>query len=536
MAVYDVTAYGAVGDGVTDDTAAIQAAVSAATAAGAECTFPAPPGKNYKISAPIVVSYKQSGPHGWSLRGLGGQVGILQTADNTPCFQILGTEYAATTTLWRIENFVFSWANQQVFPANANSAGIQFAANSNTAYALGPYLYTIREITNVNGCRAIAWQQVHPLAGYSGPYIGGGSSQGGSGAAWAAVYERITNEYSTTGAVIWHDGGDGGQPNVMMSHIYINQGNQQECGINLEGVDCVCIDNYELNFTNGYMVDAENSAHIYGRNWRIEGATFVDGVNTHTGVPDFVTLNNASLNLDGLQVTNCTLNFTNPRNVFNAQYASAVVVDGISFGYNTTTSGVLSMYSDINSSYPPGNGNSILFKTAADFNGAPAGFFSGLNNNPNPQNLHLLSQAPGLGATCAYQRVLSFYRNNLTATGSVKNQSSSNIITEIVEQTCWIFGLEVFTDHPVTAGSLKVSIYKNGAPLDNGNLNVTLTSGSFGKVLAASQCNNSAVASGGYKLQAGDTISLLFTSAAMVGPTNARANVTLANLGGSYNA
>lgn len=62
--VYNVMAYGAVGDGTTDDHAAITSALSAAYAAGGGTVwFPA--GKNFKVSTTIIV------PYGVNLRGEG---------------------------------------------------------------------------------------------------------------------------------------------------------------------------------------------------------------------------------------------------------------------------------------------------------------------------------------------------------------------------------------------------------------------------------------------------------------------------------
>lgn len=54
LPMLDVRAYGATGDGTTDDTAAFQAAVNAAAAVGATLNIPAPPtGGSYKLTATI---------------------------------------------------------------------------------------------------------------------------------------------------------------------------------------------------------------------------------------------------------------------------------------------------------------------------------------------------------------------------------------------------------------------------------------------------------------------------------------------------
>lgn len=77
-----VTAHGAVGDGTTDDTVAIQAALDA-TPTGGVCYFPLP-SVAYKITAALVI------PHGMLIRGGGGFIGqytkVLQATANTDAF------------------------------------------------------------------------------------------------------------------------------------------------------------------------------------------------------------------------------------------------------------------------------------------------------------------------------------------------------------------------------------------------------------------------------------------------------------------
>lgn len=76
----DVRDYGAVGDGATDDTAAIQAAVDAATGV---VWFPA---GTYLVTAAITVTGS-----GLTLRGAGKSASILTTADDVEMFTVTGS-------------------------------------------------------------------------------------------------------------------------------------------------------------------------------------------------------------------------------------------------------------------------------------------------------------------------------------------------------------------------------------------------------------------------------------------------------------
>jgi hypothetical protein len=315
---------GATGDGTTDDTAAIQAAINFGVAALAEISFPYPPGGFYLITAPLTIpSIYQSWAtsfysSNWSLRGYAGSgIRIRQQTDNTPVFLFQCRNSGEAWTSFRVENFQFEWARQQTFPANIDSYGIAWDCTQ-AAYEGGFYECTFRELTNVNGCRLMGWRQANninnstyggigftgpylgatfgpvtltttaptpagsttlffaggvptsvvagspvgyslvvdktgapltriidgayitattgttvDIAGYISPVIGSGVQTGdqitfysirpSGGAMWGCLFERLFGEYTSTGCLVNMNGANGGQPNVHMSHLYLNQ-------------------------------------------------------------------------------------------------------------------------------------------------------------------------------------------------------------------------------------------------------------------------------------------------------------------------
>lgn len=115
---YNVRAYGAKGDG-TDDTAALQAAITAA--ASAPATVALPPG-NFRITTRLDVPRRP----GWAIVGAGRKLTtITQAADNTPIL-FLGSDDASAMHSYRIEGIGFTYATSQ--PAtNTDAVPIAFA-------------------------------------------------------------------------------------------------------------------------------------------------------------------------------------------------------------------------------------------------------------------------------------------------------------------------------------------------------------------------------------------------------------------------
>lgn len=140
---FSVKDYGAIGDGVNDDTAAIQAALNALfTSTGGSLYFPK---GTYKITAKLVVPFST----GWRIFGhsRGGSV-IKQFTDNTP---ILSLE-SHNTWGWQIANLAFSWNTPQPL---ANTGAIAIKLGTGTA-GHSFFQFTVRHCNFGNGFRAIA--------------------------------------------------------------------------------------------------------------------------------------------------------------------------------------------------------------------------------------------------------------------------------------------------------------------------------------------------------------------------------------------
>ena len=144
-----VTMFGATGDGVTDDTAAIQAAVTWAVGTvdnvGKGLFFPtrAEAGIKaiYRITAAINIGRSQ----GWHLRGSSrlGAV-IVQATGNTPIFNLT----AELTHSWNISDLGFEWAVQQT---SAQTASLVVRFNAAAFSGQGFFKWAIERI-NVRYC------------------------------------------------------------------------------------------------------------------------------------------------------------------------------------------------------------------------------------------------------------------------------------------------------------------------------------------------------------------------------------------------
>ena len=136
--------YGAVGDGVTDDTAAIQAAINAViTPTGGGLYFPA---GTYKITAKLLIPFSA----GWRIFGASrDQTRIKQFTSNTRIFSF----ETQNTHSWEISDFTLEWSTAQSI-AQTNAIAIFFGTG--VAAPEGFYQWQVRTCVFVRGFRAIA--------------------------------------------------------------------------------------------------------------------------------------------------------------------------------------------------------------------------------------------------------------------------------------------------------------------------------------------------------------------------------------------
>jgi len=136
--------FGAIGDGVADDTAAIQGAINVClTLSGGHLYFPA---GTYKISAALVIPFSAN----WRIWGASrGNTTIIQSANNTQIFTFNNDD----TWGWTIEELTLSWATAQ---AATNTASVAIYFNDSHASPGGFWNIHIRRCNFNNGYRGIA--------------------------------------------------------------------------------------------------------------------------------------------------------------------------------------------------------------------------------------------------------------------------------------------------------------------------------------------------------------------------------------------
>lgn len=182
--------YGAVGDGTTDDTAALQTFITYLTTNGARGFIPK---GTYKITAALNFSLRP----GWELQGAGKLATIIrQATDNLPIFK-LGSDTFSTMANWGIDGIAFDYTNTQ--PVTNTSANcIQFAEEVNNGY-----------LTN--------------LAFLKGRYAFAVTT--GKGCPWGCTWDNLNFGSALTGGAIDFWTGVNGVPNNSFRRMFVTATN-----------------------------------------------------------------------------------------------------------------------------------------------------------------------------------------------------------------------------------------------------------------------------------------------------------------------
>lgn len=217
--VVSVKDFGAIGDGSTDDTAAIQAAITATLGASGGClVFP---DGSYKITAKLVVPVG----YGWEMRGASrGGARLVQFTANTPILSLEG----ANSHSFVIEKLLFSWNTQQTI-AQTNAVAIKMGSGvANVSF----YYWQVRDCFFQRGCRGIAADPANtPLL-------------------WGFTIDNCVFNAEMCGAAIYIPTAGAGQPRATISNNHFVATNAGEDHVQLGVMDTITLINNEWNGGN----------------------------------------------------------------------------------------------------------------------------------------------------------------------------------------------------------------------------------------------------------------------------------------------
>lgn len=497
----DVRDFGAMGDGVTDDTSAIQAAVNYACNNGKMLIFPqANSGQSYLISNRILIPW---GTYGWSIRGEAHRVQITQATDNTPFIHFdsltnnvtinnfAGNEL--TNGEFEICNFAVAWKNAQG-AANTHAAVIEF---NDGGYAD----FRIESIECVNGLRCITHQ-------YPGQTVGRALN------VWGCILRHLYMGFSSSGAAIYMRSNPvEGLPNILIEHVYSNQNQAVEELINLAGATGVTIANVEQNFVNytPACVLWAGTGNVIILNWRCEQFHWVDG----QGASGLFTLNGSGAQISEYQITGIELRF-NTLNLTSDKYV--IQINGARVKLNG--------FLDTGTTVTAGHVNLLQLSSSLDSAEIGIARITSSGMRFCKPNDNFLGQVQFTGGS----RAMDFYKNSITSSMSlVVNDSPSSIKQQIIGQSGWAWSLALDLDATVTAGSATAYVVNNSAQMDSGNMSVTVSSGAtFGEFYTPNLKN---INSSAYQVYPGDKVDVrLTTSSNFAGPSNARMTLTIASI------
>lgn len=212
--------FGALGDGVTDDTAAIQAAINAVIGnSGGALSFP---GGTYKITAKLVIPPA----YGWRIFGASRHAAVIrQFAANTPIFSFESDNIHG----WEISDLTLTWNTAQP-AANTLAVAIKFGWGASTS--AGIYDWIVARCRFTNGFRSIA------------------ADASNSPPLWGVTVHNCYHHETMSGAFFFASPTPAiGQPNICIENCTIRADAAAEEAIRISSGDVTTLRN--LEFLNG---------------------------------------------------------------------------------------------------------------------------------------------------------------------------------------------------------------------------------------------------------------------------------------------
>lgn len=244
--VVNVKDYGALGDNTTDDTSAIQAAITAAlTSSGGVIFFP---GGTYKITDELLIPFST----GWKMLGASrASVTLKQYTDNKRIFRFT----ASLTHSWTISGFTFDYNTPQIV-GNTSAIPIHFVGAGATDSFFN---FEISDCV-FNNC-----------------YYGISGNSANSVTVWGGRFKRLSFSSGITGGAIrLTQTGSSGQPNNKLDQIYIDATGMTLNVLDMNACDNTEFDNIEYNtVTNGpQLLNFTGGGSLTVGQLKVEGGTY----------------------------------------------------------------------------------------------------------------------------------------------------------------------------------------------------------------------------------------------------------------------
>lgn len=271
--VVSVKDFGVIGDGTTDDTVALQVAITAVLASGGYLYFPT---GTYKITDELLVPFGT----GWKMLGASrAGVVIKQFTDNKRIFRFT----ASLTHSWTISGFTFDYNTPQVV-GNTSAIPIHFVGvGSADAF----FNFEISDCV-FNNC-----------------YYGISGNSSNSVTVWGGRFKRLSFSSGITGGAIrLTQTGASGQPNNRLDQIYIDA-----TGMTLSVLDMNACDNTEFgNIEYNTVSNGPQLLNFTGGGSLTIGQIKVEGGTYTTNNRVIFNSTDSTVCISSLKFTNATIN------------------------------------------------------------------------------------------------------------------------------------------------------------------------------------------------------------------------------------